>query len=109
MDLTLPTGYRPYNSDPQTPTGIQSVTSDQAGSGYHMLANALAIRLSQRTSPSQLRSVICIDLYHSPNIDSFLDQFRAIWETAYSPATWIDTRTALKEPAVLAQELQEFL
>jgi len=42
-------------------------------------------------------------------MDVFLGQFRAAWETAYGPATWIDTRTALKESAVLAQELQEFL
>jgi len=39
----------------------------------------------------------------------FLAQFRAAWETAYGPATWIDTRPALKESAVLARELQEFL
>src|SRR4029453_18180642 len=68
-----------------------------------------ARRLSQRTATSQLRHVVCIDLYHSPDMDIFLDQFRATWETAHGPATWIDTRTALKEPAVLAQELQEFL
>jgi hypothetical protein len=56
-----------------------------------------------------MRPVVCLDLYHSPDMDVFLSQFRAAWETAFGPATWIDTRTALKESAVLARELQEFL
>lgn len=109
MDLTLPTGYRPYDPDPQTPTGIQAVTPDQAGSGYPTLASAVAKRLAQRAPARQMRHVVCFDLYHSPDMDVFLDQFHAAWETAYGPATWIDTWTALKEPAVLARELQEFL
>ena len=69
----------------------------------------MANRLGQQAPAKQTRRVICLDLYHSPDIDVFLAQFRAAWETAYGPATWIDTRTALKEPAVLARELQEFL
>ena len=39
MDLTQPTGYRPYDPDPHTATGIQAVTTDQAGSGYQALAS----------------------------------------------------------------------
>jgi mannose-6-phosphate isomerase class I len=109
MDLTSPTGYRPYNPDPQTVTGIQAVTIDQAGSGYQPLASAVAKRLARRGLTGQKQHVICLDLYHSPDMDLFLDQFRAAWETAYGPATWIDTRMALKEPAVLAREVQEFL
>src|SRR5215216_1289744 len=109
MDLTLPTGYRPYDPDPQTATGIQAVNRDQAGSGYQTLGSAVAKRLARRATTRQTRPVVCIDLYHSPDMDVFLGQFRAAWETAYGPATWIDTRTALKESAVLAQELQEFL
>ena len=109
MDLTPPTGYRPYNPDPQTATGIQAVTTDQAGSGYQALAGAVANRLAQLGHDKQMRHVVCFDLYHSPDMDVFLDQFRAAWETGYGPATWIDTRTALKEPAVLARELQEFM
>src|SRR6185295_16314762 len=92
-----------------TATGIQEVTTDQAGSRYQALAAAVANRLGQRGRGNQTRRVICLDLYHSPDIDVFLAQFRAAWETPYGPATWIDTRTALKEPAVLARELQEFL
>jgi mannose-6-phosphate isomerase class I len=109
MDLTQPTGYRPYDPDPQTPTGIQVVAPDKAGSGYQTLARTLANRLAQRASAGRRRHVVCFDLYHSPDMDVFLGQFRAAWETAYGPATWIDTRQALKEPAVLARELQEFL
>src|SRR6266498_3811131 len=109
MDLTTPTSYRPYDSDPQTATGIQAVTIDQAGSGYQTLASAVAKRLAQRGHARQIRHVVCLDLYHSPDMDVFLGQFRAAWETAYGPATWIDTRTALKESAALARELQEFL
>jgi mannose-6-phosphate isomerase class I len=109
MDLTSPTGYRPYDPDPQTATGIQAVTIDQAGSGYQSLASVVAKRLAQRAPARQRRHVVCLDLYHSPDMDVFLDQFRAAWETAYGPAMWIDTRMALKEPAVLARELQEFL
>src|SRR5512134_488045 len=109
MDITTPTGYRPYDPDPQTATGFQAVTKDQAGSGYQTLASAVARRLAQRASTKQGPRVICFDLYHSPDMDLFLGQFRAAWETAYGPATWIDTRVALKEPAVLARELQEFL
>jgi len=109
MELRSPTGYRPYDPDPQTATGIQAVTIDQAGSGYQPLASAVAKRLARRAPVRQMRHVICLDLYHSPDMDVFLDQFRAVWETAYGPATWIDTRAALKEPAVLARDLQEFL
>ena len=109
MDLTLPTGYRPYDPDPQTPTGFQAVTPDQAGTGYQRLSRAVAKQLEQRAAAGQRRHVLCFDLYHSPDMDVFLAEFRAVWETAYGPATWIDTRTALKESAVLAQELQEFL
>ena len=109
MDLTTPTGYRPYDPDPQTATGLQEVTIDQAGSGYQTLASAVAKRLSQKGPARQIRPVVCFDLYHSPDMDVFLGEFRAAWETAHGPATWIDTRTALKEPAVLARELQEFL
>src|SRR6266508_1179936 len=109
MDLTPPTGYRPYDPDPQTATGIQAVTTDQAGSGYQTLASAVAKRLAGRAPARQMRPVLCFDLYHSPDMDVFLAQFRAVWETAYGPATWIDTRTALKESAVLARGLQEFL
>ncbi|HEU0294846.1 MAG TPA: hypothetical protein VFR47_19040, partial [Anaerolineales bacterium] len=109
MDLTPPTGYRPYDPDPHTATGIQAVTIDQAGSGYQSLASAVTRRLAGRAPARQRRHVVCFDLYHSPDVEAFLDQFRVAWETAYGPATWIDTRTALKEPAVLAQELQEFL
>ena len=109
MDLTLPTGYRPYDPDPQTPTHIQAVTPEQAGNGYQTLARAVALRLGQQASTRQRRPVVCFDLYHAPDMDVFLDRFRAAWETAYGSATWIDTRTALKDSAVLAQELQEFL
>ena len=109
MDLTLPTGYRPYDPDPQMGTGIQAVTIDQAGSGYHTLTSVVAKRLAQRAPARQVRHVVCFDLYHSPDMDAFLDQFRAAWETDYGPAIWIDTRTALKESAVLARELKEFL
>ena len=109
MDLTPPTGYRPYDPDPQTATGIRAVTTDQAGSGYQTLASAVAKRLAGRAPARQMRPVLCFDLYHSPDMDVFLAQFRAVWETAYGPATWIDTRTALKESAVLARGLQEFL
>jgi mannose-6-phosphate isomerase class I len=56
-----------------------------------------------------MRPVVCLDLYHSPDLDVFLGQFRAAWERDYGPATWIDTRKALKGSEVLAQELQEFL
>ena len=109
MDLTLPTGYRPYDADPQTPTGVQAVTIDQAGSGYQALADAVAQRLARRAAARQTRQVVCFDLYHSPDMDVFLGQFRAAWEAAYGPAAWIDTRTALKDSVVLARELQEFL
>jgi mannose-6-phosphate isomerase class I len=109
MDLTPSTGYRPYDPDPQTATGIQAVTTDQAGSGYQTLAGAVARRLAQRAPARQMRHVVCFDLYHSPDMDAFLDQFRAAWETAHGPASWIDTRIALKESAALARELQEFL
>ncbi len=109
MDLTRPTGYRPYDPDPQTASGIQAVTIDQTGSGYQTLASAVANRLAQRASAGSRQPVVCFDLYHSPDMDMFLSQFRAAWETAYGPASWIDTHTALKEPEVLAQELQEFL
>jgi mannose-6-phosphate isomerase class I len=109
MDLITPTGYRPYDPDPQTATGFQAVTPDQAGSGYQALASAVAKRLAQRGQVRQRRPVVCLDLYHSPDIDMFLGQFRAAWEITHGPASWIDTRTALKEPAVLARELQEFL
>ena len=109
MDLTTPTGYRPYDPDPVTATGIEAVTMDQAGRGYQTLASALANRLSQRVPARQMRPVVCLDLYHSPDMDAFLGQFRAAWETDYGPATWIDTRTAFKDPAMLAGELQEFL
>jgi mannose-6-phosphate isomerase class I len=109
MDLTTPTGYRPYNPDPQTATGIQEVTTDQAGRGYQTLASAVAKRLAGRATANPGRPVVCLDLYHSPDMDVFLGQFRAAWETTYGPATWIDTRTALKESVVLARELQEFL
>src|SRR5215211_7886879 len=109
MDLTRPTGYRPYDPDPQTATGIQEVTIDQAGSGYQILASTVAERLAQRGHARQRRRVVCLDLYHSPDVDVFLSQFRAAWETAYGLASWIDTRTALKASAVLARELQEFL
>jgi len=108
MDLTTPTGYRPYNPDPQTQTGIQLVTSDQAGSGYEALASAVAKRLADRAPARQIRPVVCFDLYHSPDMDRFLEQFREAWETTSGPTTWIDTRTALKEPDVLDGELQEF-
>jgi mannose-6-phosphate isomerase class I len=108
MDLTLPTGYRPYDPNPQTSTGIQEVTIDQAGSGYHELASAVAKRLAGN-GPKQIRHVVCLDLYHSPDMDLFLGQFRAAWETAHGPAVWIDTRIALKESVVLARELHEFL
>jgi mannose-6-phosphate isomerase class I len=109
MDLTQPTGYRPYDPDHHTATGIQAVTINQAGTGYQALVTAVANRLTHREPVRQTRRVICLDLYHSPDVDVFLAQFRAAWETAYGPATWIDTRTALQEPAVLARELQEFL
>jgi mannose-6-phosphate isomerase class I len=109
MDLTQPTGYRPYDPDPHTATGIQAVTIDQAGTGYQSLASAIARRLAGQSTTSQMRPVVCFDLYHSPDMDVFLGQFRVAWESAYGPAAWIDTRTALKEPAVLARELQEFL
>ena len=109
MDLTLPTGYRSYDPNPQTATGIQSVTSDQAGRGYQAFASAVFMRLADRKHARERRDVVCLDLYHSPDMDAFLEQFRAAWETAYDPATWIDTRTALKDPAALARELQEFL
>ena len=109
MDLTIPTGYRPYDPDPVTATGIQAVTIDQAGTGYQALANAVARQLSERAPARRMRPVVCLDLYHSPVMDVFLGQFRAAWETAYGPAAWIDTRTALKESEVLALELQEFL
>jgi len=109
MDLTRPTGYRSYDPDPQTATGFQALTDDQAGSGYRTLASAVAKRLLQRGPARNTRQIICLDLYHSPDVDGVLDQFRAAWETAYGPATWIDTGTVLKKPAVLARELQEFL
>jgi mannose-6-phosphate isomerase class I len=109
MDLTPPTGYRPYDPDPQTATGIQAVTIDQAGSGYQELASTVAKRLAGRAPARPRRHVVCVDLYHSPDMDVFLGQFRAAWERDYGPATWIDTRTALKQPAVLARELQEFM
>jgi mannose-6-phosphate isomerase class I len=109
MDLKPPTGYRSYDPDPQTATGIQAVTTDQAGGGYQTLASAVGKRLTQRRHARQTRPVVCFDLYHSPDMDVLLAQFRTAWEIAYGPATWIDTRTALKEPEVLAQELQEFL
>ena len=109
MDLTRPTGFRPYDPDPQTGTGIQAVTIDQAGSGYQALASAVAKRLAGRGPSRQRRHIVCLDLYHSPDMDVFLNQFRAAWETSSGPASWIDTRMAFKEPAVLARELQEFL
>jgi mannose-6-phosphate isomerase class I len=109
MDLTPPTGYRPYDPDPRTATGIQALTTDQVGSGYQTLTSAVAKRLAQPAPASQMPHVVCFDLYHSPDMEVFLAQFRAAWETAYGPATWIDTRPALKESAVLARELQEFL
>ena len=109
MDLTSPTGYRPYNPDPQTATGIQALTTDQGGNGYPALASAVAKRLAIQARARQTRPVVCVDLYHSPDMDAFLDQFRAAWETAHGPAMWIDTRIALKDPALLAGELQEFL
>src|SRR5690349_7172729 len=109
MDLTFPTGYRPYDPDPQTATGIQGMTADQGGNGYQALASAVAKRLAGRTSTRRTRQVICLDLYHSPDMDVFLEQFRVAWEKAHGPATWMDTRSALKDSAELARELQEFL
>lgn len=109
MDLTQPSGYRPYDPDPHTAIDIQAETTNQAGSGYKALATAVANRLGQQVPTRQPRRVVCFDLYYSPDIDVFLAQFRAAWETDYGPATWIDTRRALKEPAVLTRELQEFL
>jgi mannose-6-phosphate isomerase class I len=109
MDLIPPTGYRSYDPDPQTATGIQTVTTDQAGIGYQTLANAVAGRLAGQGQARQRRRVVCLELYHSPDMDEFLGQFRATWEAAHGSAAWIDTRTALKEPGVLAGELAEFL
>jgi mannose-6-phosphate isomerase class I len=109
MDLTQPTGYRSYDPDPQTATGIPAVTIDQAGSGYQALGSAVANRLAGRASTRQRRPVVCLDLYHSPDMDVFLGEFRRAWEKDNGPATWLDTRTALKESAELARELQEFL
>src|SRR5215216_1503078 len=109
MDLTQPTGYRLYDPDPRTATIIRAATTDQAGTGYQALVTAVANRLVHREPARHTRQVICLDLYHSPDIDVFLSQFRAAWETAYGLARWIDTRTALKASAVLARELQEFL
>jgi mannose-6-phosphate isomerase class I len=109
MDLTSPTGYRPYDPDPRTATGLQALTTDQAGSGFQALVIAVAKRLAPRGHAKQRRSVVCIDLYHSPDMDAFLDQFRAAWERIYGAAAWLDTRTALKDSEVLARELQAFL
>ena len=50
-----------------------------------------------------------MDIYQAPEMDFFLDRFRQAWESAYGQATWIDTRTAFKDPSVLGHELQEFL
>src|SRR6185295_3073266 len=68
-----------------------------------------AKRLARREQERQMRPVVCLALYQSPDMDIFLSQFRAAWEKSFGPATWIDTRTALKESGVLARELQEFL
>jgi len=69
MDLTQHSGYRLYDPDPRTATGIQGVTTNEAGSGYKALAAALANRLRQRAPTRQPRRVVCFDLYHSPDMD----------------------------------------
>lgn len=109
MDLSQPVGYRPYDPDPRTATGIQAMAVGLAGAGYESLVAAVATRLERHAVVKRARRVICLDLYQAPEMDLFLARFRSAWEAACGQAAWMDTRTALKDSAVLAQELQEFL
>ena len=109
MALDQPVGYRRYDPDPRTPTGLRDIVVGAAGAGYASLVAALAARLKPRAPARRAQRVICLDLYQAPEMDLFLTRFRSAWEAAYGQATWIDTRTALKDPDVLAQELREFL
>jgi mannose-6-phosphate isomerase class I len=109
IESNRPAGYRPYNPDPQTGTGIREIGEGQAGMGYESLVIALSGRLSKTRAVKRTRQVICIDLYQAPEMDFFLEHFRQTWQSAYGQADWIDTRLALKDPSALAQELQEYL
>src|ERR1044071_1765195 len=82
MDTIPPTGYRSYDPDPQTATGIQALTTDQGGNVYEALVSAVIMRLTGRAHARRMRPAICLDLYHSPGTDVFLSQFRTAWETA---------------------------
>lgn len=104
-----PSGFRRYDPDPLTPTGFSTTKPGQSGQGYLELVAAISSHLQKRRPLKRARPVVCLDLYQAPDMDDFLARFRAAWEAAHGPAEWVDTRRALKDPHVLAQELQEFL
>jgi hypothetical protein len=95
-----------YNPDPRV---VLELSAEAAGEGYAALAAAIAGLLSQKPKAAGRRPVVCLDLYQAPDMDRFVDQLRAAWESAYGRTDWVDTRRAFKDPATLAVELQEFL
>src|SRR5581483_4801422 len=109
MDLKDPVGYRPYETDPHIATGFSNLAEHQAGVGYAALVAAIAERLAQRIPTKHPCQVVCLDLYQSPEMDTFIARVREAWEAAHGRAQWIDTRTALKDARRLDDELQEFL
>lgn len=64
-----------------------------AGRGYDALLTAL-------TGPR----VVLVDTYHAPGTDHFLTELKARWD-----GTFLDTRTALKDPRTLEQDLHPYL
>ena len=109
MDRSQPTGYRAYDPDPTTPTGPRKTGPGAAASGYAALVAALAARLGRPGRAGTVRGLVSVDVYHAPQADAFLAQLRAAWEADHGPAAWFDTRQALKAPARLQADLQEFL
>ena len=80
-----PRGYRNYDPNPNTPTGVVNPSADLAGTGYEALVAAIAWRLEAHSPTKRARKVIAIDLYHSPYIDEFITQFKQSWESAQAP------------------------
>lgn len=101
-----PAGFRPYDPDPRLPLGVPP---GAAGSGYAALVAAVGRRLRQRPPSKRAVRVVAVDLYQAPGMDPFLERFREAWESEHGPASWLDTRMALKAPDLLSRELDEFL
>lgn len=123
---TEPVGYRPYDPDPRIATGMPAgahasaapagrandagtPSAPDAGSGHAALVAAIASRLERHRPIKRTRRVVAVDVYQSPCMDAFLDGLHAAWPSAHGPAEWIDTRAALKDAAVLADEAQLWL